>query len=129
LFCCFLLYISPGAPQVRRVRGCAGVDKCSLGVLQYVSLLSNFPTGFVYILVVEGYLRGRHPIRSSRNWKMGTMKARVEVRLDFSCFPCMYSTTRCTVLLLINRYTHTVVRMAAIVPYERTQCCIGLPQV
>ena len=42
-------YISPGAPQVRRVRGCAGVDKCSLGVLQYVSLLSNFPTGFVYI--------------------------------------------------------------------------------
>ena len=31
---------------------------------------------------VEGYLRGRHPLRVSCIWKMGTMKARYEVHRD-----------------------------------------------
>ena len=35
---------------------------------------------FPYTICVEGYLRGRHLLRSSCTLKMGRMKARVEVR-------------------------------------------------
>ena len=84
--------------QVRRdefVRGCVGVD------VPYVSVSFSLPgiicfclsatphfLEFHYAICVDGYLRGRHPIRSSCSLKIGTMKARIEVRLDYCSFAC-----------------------------------------
>ena len=74
----------------KKVSGCAGVD------VQQVS---------IYAICVEGYLRGRHPLRSSCTLKMGTMKARVEVRrLRTVALHAMYDTVH---RALINRYTHS----------------------
>ena len=36
---------------------------------------------FPYVIYVEGLLRGRHPLRISCILKMGTMKARVRIRV------------------------------------------------
>ena len=55
------------------------------------------------ICVIEGHLRGRHPLPSSCTLKMGMMKARVEVR-----HYVLQCTTRCTVLSSIDIYTHNV---------------------
>ena len=52
-----------------------------------ISVTSHF-LEFPYAICVEGYLRGRHQLIKSCTLKMGTMKARIEVRLDYSSFAC-----------------------------------------
>ena len=47
-----------------------------------LTVTSHFFESSYAICVVEGYLRGRHPLRISCTLKMGTMKARIEVRSD-----------------------------------------------
>ena len=69
------------------MRGCAGVDVpysfvtpgfvCLFVCLSVAPHFFEFP----YAICVEGYLRGRHPLRSSCTLKMGTMKARVRIRV------------------------------------------------
>ena len=54
---------------------------------------------FTYAICVEGYVRGRYPLRSSLKRTL-KMKARVEGRLFMQC-----TTTRCTVLLSIETIT------------------------
>ena len=65
---------------------------------------------FPYAICVEGYLRGRHPLRISCTLQMGTMKARVEVRRDSA----MYDTVH---RALINGY----------VPIQYDRTCYPLP--
>ena len=67
---------------------------------------------FPNAICVEGYLRGRNPLRLSCTLKMGTMKARVEVRHYTVALHAMYETVH---RALINRYTHTV---RTVVPYD-----------
>ena len=70
------------------MRGCAGIDvqtvsvSLSAGFRLFVCLLSEAPHffKFPYTICVKGYLRGRHQIKISCTLKIGTMRARLEVR-------------------------------------------------
>ena len=108
------------APQVRRdwfVRGCVGVevpwvcvsfDTSGFCLSVCLSVTSHF-IDFPYAICVEGYLRGRHLLRSSCTLKVSTMKARVEWRhyiyYVVRCFACNEKNP--VHRALINRYTHT----------------------
>ena len=59
------------------------------------------------VICVEGYLRGRHQLRISCILKIGTMKARIEVRRDTVALHAMYDTVH-RALINTSRYTHTV---------------------
>ena len=63
---------------------------------------------FPYAICVEGYLRGRHPLRISCTLKMGTMKARLEVRLD-----CSVLLVVCTSLSIDMAQVCTEIRIVA----------------
>ena len=67
------------------MRGCAGIDvQYVLSLPGFVCILPVTPhfSEFPYAICVEGLVRGRHPLRVSIILKVGTMKARVEVRRD-----------------------------------------------
>ena len=62
-----------------------------------------FGISLLYVRDFEGSLRGRHPLRISSTLKMGSVKARVEVRRDsFACNVNVRHSAPCS----INRHTH-----------------------
>ena len=94
------------------MRGCAGVDRCAIGLWAFVFrvlfVVLSVPPHFFkfpYMIFVDGYLRGRYPLRSSCAFKMSTLKARVEVRRAYCSFAynVVYYDKVTTVLLSHSR--------------------------